>query len=96
MTFYFILGDLLNVLTTPGSSPQKLHDSINWIALQFTFVACGAMVANFLSQFFLNWASERIGVNLRERYFDALTRQEIGFFDIKKIGMYMASLHDVC
>ena len=94
LTFQFVLGDLLNVLTKTGVTVDELHNSVNWIAIQFTIIACGAMVANFMLQFFLNWASERIAVKLRESYFNALTAQEMAFFDIKKTGAIVNVLSD--
>ncbi|EFC45687.1 predicted protein [Naegleria gruberi] len=68
--------------------------SVSDIAIKFTIIAAASAVASFLSQFFLNLASERIGVSLRKAYFNALTRQEMGFFDIKKTGALTVALSE--
>ena len=71
-----------------------MKDGVSKYASYFAIIAAGAAVANFLKDFFLNWASERIGMNVRGAYFDALTRQEMGFFDIKKIGALTVTLSE--
>ncbi|KAG2385680.1 hypothetical protein C9374_003495 [Naegleria lovaniensis] len=99
LSFQFLIGDLINVFTpvrADGSlvPPQEMKDGVAKYASYFAIIAAGAAVANFLKDFFLNWASERIGMNVRGAYFDALTKQEMGFFDIKKIGALTVTLSE--
>ncbi|KAF0980793.1 hypothetical protein FDP41_013276 [Naegleria fowleri] len=94
LCFQFVLGDLINSIATYYNQPDKLRGDINWMAAQFALIALGATIANFMMQFFLNWASERIGANLKEGYFNALTEQEMAFFDIKKVGTLTIALSE--
>lgn len=94
LCFQFVLGDLINSLAKALADPNQLRNDVNWMAAQFAIIALGAVVANFMMQFFLNWASERIGQNIREGYFNALTAQEMAFFDIKKVGTLTVALSE--
>jgi ATP-binding cassette subfamily B (MDR/TAP) protein 1 len=47
-----------------------------------------------LANLFFNFASQRISVRLKQTYFDAVTAQEIGYFDIKKTGELINALSD--
>ena len=86
LCFQFILGDLINSLATIMSDSNALRDEVNSIAGKFAIVALGAVIANFMNQFFNTLASETISRTLRQKYFESLTAQEMAFFDIKKVG----------
>lgn len=91
------MGDLLNIFQPKNGvipTVQSMKDNIAIVATNFAIIAAAAAVASFLSQFFLNWASERMGVALRKAYFNALTSQEMGFFDIKKTGALTVALSE--
>ena len=93
------MGDLINVFSptrADGSTvtPEQQKAEIGVYASYFAIIAAAACIANFMSQFFLNWASERIGVAIRSAYFDSLTVQEMGFFDIKKVGALTITLSE--
>ncbi|EFC37137.1 abc transporter B family protein [Naegleria gruberi] len=99
ISFQFVMGDLINVFSptradgsTVTAAEQKAE--IGTYASYFAIIAAAACIANFMSQFFLNWASERIGVAIRSAYFDSLTVQEMGFFDIKKVGALTITLSE--
>ena len=93
------MGDLVNVFSPTKADGTAItvaeqKSLISTYAGQFAIIAAGSAIANFMSQFFLNWASERIGVALRGAYFDSLTTQEMGFFDIKKVGSLTITLSE--
>ncbi|KAF0973306.1 hypothetical protein FDP41_008513 [Naegleria fowleri] len=97
LSFQFVMGDLLNIFQPKNGvipTVQSMKDNIAIVATNFAIIAAAAAVASFLSQFFLNWASERMGVALRKAYFNALTSQEMGFFDIKKTGALTVALSE--
>ena len=76
------------------TSADDLRSGISNAASKLAIIAAASAVANFMSQFFLNWASERIGMKLREAYFNKLTSQEIGFFDLKHVGALTVALSE--
>jgi len=73
----------------PGYRIDRIvSEQAGWLAI----VAAGAGIANFLSQFLTNWANERLNVRVRRLYFSSIIKQEMGFFDIKKIGKLLSTL----
>ncbi|KAG2379269.1 hypothetical protein C9374_007408 [Naegleria lovaniensis] len=97
LVFQFIFGDLINIFQpVNGVMPtqDEMRNAISIISLKFTGVAIGGMVSSFMAQFFLSWASERIGISLRREYFNALTRQEVAFFDIKQTGALTVAMSE--
>lgn len=56
-------------------------DDVSRIALYFTFLAIGAMVASYLQSSMWMWAGNRQTSRLRLRYLHAVLRQDIGYFD---------------
>ena len=97
LIFQFIFGDLINIFQpVNGVMPSAtiMRNAISDVCLKFTGVAIGSMASSFVSQFFNGWASERIGISLRQAYFNELTRQEVAFFDIKKTGALTIALSE--
>ncbi|KAG2379229.1 hypothetical protein C9374_007368 [Naegleria lovaniensis] len=97
LIFEFVFGDLINIFQpVNGVMPtqDEMRNAISIISLKFTGVAIGGMVSSFMAQFFLSWASERIGISLRKEYFNALTRQEVAFFDIKQTGALTVAMSE--
>jgi ATP-binding cassette subfamily B (MDR/TAP) protein 1 len=53
-----------------------------------------AFVVNFISSSALQIAHDRIGNRLRNAYFSALVKQEIGFFDVTPSGKILTNITD--
>jgi ATP-binding cassette subfamily B (MDR/TAP) protein 1 len=48
----------------------------------------------FFENLFFGYASQRVGNRIKLAYFTAITRQEIGLFDIKKAGTFTNAISD--
>jgi ATP-binding cassette subfamily B (MDR/TAP) protein 1 len=51
-----------------------------------TIIAIVSAAVAFTSYFLFLFAGQRVANRIKRAYFDSLTRQEIGYFDIKKSG----------
>ncbi|EFC39126.1 abc transporter AbcB1 [Naegleria gruberi] len=96
LMFQFIMGDVITVFASTTMTTAEKKSQVSVYASEFAGIAAGAAVASLLSNFFLNYASERIGIALRTAYFDALTDQEMGYFDVKKVGAVTNTLYEDC
>jgi ATP-binding cassette subfamily B (MDR/TAP) protein 1 len=76
------------------ATSDQIRDVTNTMALNITYIAIASSVASFLSNFFFGFGSQRIGVKIRQHFFNQVTRQEIGYFDIKKSGSLAHALSD--
>ncbi|KAL9653070.1 hypothetical protein ABK040_006289 [Willaertia magna] len=87
----YIIGDLIDAFFAGSSSTSQdavaeAKHAVSQTAIKFTIITfCGA-AAFFLQHFFLQISNTRCGTALRKAYMSALTKQEMTFFDIKKIG----------
>ncbi|KAL0477837.1 ATP-binding cassette, subfamily B [Acrasis kona] len=100
---FFILGSIIS-----SASPSRNADgsfipfppgySISAIvstnAGYIAIIALAAGLSQFFSVFLMNLSNERISVRIKRLYFEAITRQEMGFFDAKKTGKLLASISD--
>eukprot|EP00761_Pharyngomonas_kirbyi_P013081 gb/GECH01013108.1/.p1 GENE.gb/GECH01013108.1/~~gb/GECH01013108.1/.p1 ORF type:complete len:702 (+),score=223.67 gb/GECH01013108.1/:1-2106(+) len=91
LLFYLVLGDIIDAAA--GTADQQ-REKFNESALQMFYIAIGAGAVNIISQFASLPATEIIKSNIRNRYMEALTRQEIGFFDANKTGGLISNLSE--
>ncbi|KAJ3306645.1 tRNA N6-adenosine threonylcarbamoyltransferase [Blyttiomyces sp. JEL0837] len=63
---------------------SKERDGVRFWAIMFVVISIGAFISNFLSISCIGIAGEKLTRRLREATFEALLRQEIGFFDEDK------------
>ncbi|KAG2373980.1 hypothetical protein C9374_011645 [Naegleria lovaniensis] len=82
----YILGDLIDDFLAANSNAAYRAEAINQVCIKLTIITFCGMAAFGLYHFFLQLSNHRIGTALRQAYMDALTRQEMSFFDIKKVG----------
>ncbi|CAD8206584.1 unnamed protein product [Paramecium octaurelia] len=77
-SFSIILGDMTDSFSEAGD--EMVHQAgLN--AIYFIIVACGTMLMSFIM--FATWmiTGENQSIEFRKRYFAAILRQEIGWFD---------------
>jgi ATP-binding cassette subfamily B (MDR/TAP) protein 1 len=89
LVFFWVMGNSFGDMAT--ATPAKIAEVTATMGLNITFIAIGAAVAGFMSSFCFGLASQRISNKIRQAYFDQVTRQEIGFFDIK-VRLYVNHL----
>jgi ABC-type multidrug transport system fused ATPase/permease subunit len=92
LLFFEVLGGLFSSFST--STGSTLTSQTNQAALYIFIIALVAMVLQFISHFIFNFMAQRIGNKIKSEYFSSVTRQEIGFFDIKKAGSIANTLSD--
>ncbi|KAJ3078378.1 ATP-binding cassette, sub-B (MDR TAP), member 4, partial [Quaeritorhiza haematococci] len=92
--FSLIFSSILAVFGNPDID-QMRRDAIFW-ALMFLVLAASAFVVNFLQVSLFSITGERLTKRLRDLSFQALMRQEIGFFDEERnsTGVLTARLAD--
>ncbi len=82
--FSLVFGSLTNSLAPPaigGKNPKIIDQSSNFSSY-FVYIGIGVAICNFISMgVFLN-VSEKVSGRIRKAYFDAVLRQEIGYFDL--------------
>ncbi|KAL7717532.1 ABC-type xenobiotic transporter [Entamoeba marina] len=71
---------------------DSVIDSVNTLALRLIYFALGNMVAGFLSSFCFFILSQRQGIKIRKLYFQALLRQDMGWYDFHESGELTARL----
>src|SRR4029453_7068827 len=67
---------------------------VNELALMLLALLAVEGVATVVRDYYFNLAAERVTARLRQRVFDHLLRQEIGFFDGQNVGALTGRLWD--
>jgi ABC-type multidrug transport system fused ATPase/permease subunit len=67
---------------------------VNELALMLLALLAAEGVATVVRDYYFNLAAERVTARLRQRVFDHLLRQEIGFFDGQNVGALTGRLWD--
>jgi ATP-binding cassette subfamily B (MDR/TAP) protein 1 len=75
------MGDLLDVLV---AADNEIQGKVLNFAQRFFIIAGVACALNLCKFFFLNVASDRIANKIRSSLFNSITKQEIGFFDVRR------------
>ncbi|CAG8451736.1 11792_t:CDS:10 [Diversispora eburnea] len=82
--FSIIFSSILNSFSK--TDVNELRRSSNLWALMFFILAVIAFIANFMQQYFFILSGEKLTKRLRSMTFEALLKQEIGFFDDENNG----------
>lgn len=80
-------------LIDEGVLAGHLH-RVNELALVLLALLLAESVATVVRDYYFNLAAERLAAGLRQRVFDRLLRQEIGFFDRLNVGEITTRLWD--
>jgi ATP-binding cassette subfamily B (MDR/TAP) protein 1 len=97
------MGDSFGDMSTAGPTEIAKVTATMGLNITYMFVlfnrthtasAIASGVSGFLASFFFAIGSQRLGNKLRQEFFNQVTRQEIGYFDIKKGGALIHSLSD--
>ena len=85
-----IFGNILDAFNDPD--PDKATRMINFLALCYLFVALQMFATSFTQTACISAAAGRQTKHIRERYFAALLRQDVGYFDRNDAGSLAASV----
>ena len=72
----------------------KFNTSVNELMKYMGILLAVAFAVNFVSGFCLTLAYDRVGNKIRNAYFKALVKQEIGYFDLTKTGTILKHVTD--
>lgn len=80
--FSIIFGDVTSDFTEdkPADQRRKLASET---ALKMFYVGLGTLAAAALSSFLWSYVGMQLNIRVRKMYFEAIVRQEMGWFDIK-------------
>lgn len=81
-------GDLIDAffLNAKTATVEQSKEAVAETAIKFTIMTFCGMAAFGIQHFCLQVAHARLGTAMREAFLTALVKQEMSFFDIKKIG----------
>jgi len=81
--FILVFGQLTNSLSppAPGETNPSILSQAGTYCAYFIYIGLGTFFCNGLSMTIFLFVSERISGRIRKAYFDALLKQEIGWFD---------------
>ena len=68
IVFYYVLGNSFGDIST--AIPEQIGQVTSMMALSITYIAIGAGVVSALASFFFTYGSQRIGITLRQEYFN--------------------------
>jgi ABC-type multidrug transport system fused ATPase/permease subunit len=68
IVFYYVLGNSFGDIAS--ATPEQIGQVTSMMALNITYIAIGAGVASALASFFFTYGSQRIGIVLRQEYFN--------------------------
>lgn len=72
--------------TCPSTGIVDIQAGITDAAIRFAIIGFGAWITMYLYVMLLIWAAERQTRRMREEFFRAIMRQEIGWFDTSDPG----------
>eukprot|EP01132_Coremiostelium_polycephalum_P006617 gene6617-8188_t len=81
--FSIIFGRILNSFS-PQDPEYDLLKEVSKLSLIFVYIGIGVMVCCYLEVSFWMMAGERQAIVCRKKYFEAILRQEIGWYDVTK------------
>lgn len=76
--FAIIFADFTDVF---GGTSNDFMKDVQTIALNFLYLAIGAMFASYLQSAMWMWAGHRQAARLREQYLASVLKQDMGYFD---------------
>jgi ATP-binding cassette subfamily B (MDR/TAP) protein 1 len=87
VVFNVLMGELIEAGTaSEATKKSKIHDLSIWMAI----IAAISCVVTYIGTGFMHFAFERVGVRLKSAYIDAVMKQEVAYFDIKRTGQIIA------
>lgn len=91
LLFYVIMGGIVDTLAET-TSVAKLEENIIYYSLLMFVVAGGSGLISFVKSVTLTPVSTRISNRLRQALFNAISHQEIGYFDKNNTGVLLGFL----
>jgi ATP-binding cassette subfamily B (MDR/TAP) protein 1 len=96
--FYLVLGNLIDALT-PGIgkwrlTPNQLQEAVSQQAIYLALIAIGSGLFQGFMQFANGMCADQIGNRIKSQYFRSVTKQEIGYFDLKKTGAFLNNMSE--
>ncbi|ENN73431.1 hypothetical protein HUJ04_004060 [Dendroctonus ponderosae] len=85
--FAILFGNILQVLQDIDSNPDYVRQETNKYCLYFVLAGVLSMCATFLQMYMFGRAGQKLTLRIRSRMFDALLKQEMGYFDRKENGV---------
>lgn len=92
LLLYLLFGDIMNVFFLPGATYDSINHDIIVISLKMLGVAVLSGIFSFIQTGLLVPTGERVSCRLRKRLFNAISHQEIGFFDKHQTGELLSRL----
>jgi len=87
--FSVILGEFMTILLT--KTGDELTQNINYMALGIFGLAIFSFTVNYLSNVLWMISGEKISAKIRDKYFQALQKQEAAFYDKHSTGSFTIS-----
>eukprot|EP01119_Soliformovum_irregulare_P012424 TRINITY_DN322_c0_g1_i4.p1 TRINITY_DN322_c0_g1~~TRINITY_DN322_c0_g1_i4.p1 ORF type:complete len:1246 (-),score=423.44 TRINITY_DN322_c0_g1_i4:17-3754(-) len=87
--FTIVMGDIMDSFNT---GPDAILDLISGYALYFVYLGIAAFVFTFAQNALYGHSSNRQINVIREKYFEAIVRQEVGWFDKQDSGALTARI----
>jgi ATP-binding cassette subfamily B (MDR/TAP) protein 1 len=99
----YIFGQITNAVTplrnSDGSSipfppGYSIPAQLAYYAQFIMVLGIGVALSQAVNYFFSSLASERVAKNIKQKYFERIMAQEMGFFDIVRAGKLMSSMSE--
>ena len=74
------IGETISALT------EGKFDEVNTYIWKFLVIIVVSAVCSFIRDFVFSYASERLGMSLRQKLYDSVIRKDISFFDDNRTG----------
>ena len=68
---------------TPTSTPESIKSAGTTTALYMLYIGIATFFLSFIGTFLWSWVGARLNIRLKKLYFNSLTGQELGWFDVK-------------
>jgi ABC-type multidrug transport system fused ATPase/permease subunit len=97
MPFMF-LGSMVNFLfpnfigQTITALTKGEYDKVNEYIWKFVVIIVATAIASFINNYIFAYASEALGMSLRQRLYDNVIRKDISFFDDNRTGDILSRL----
>ena len=79
--FALVYGMVANDFT-PTSTPESIKTAGTKTALYMLYIGIATFFLSFLGTFLWSWVGARLNIRLKKMYFNSLTSQELGWFDV--------------
>jgi ATP-binding cassette subfamily B (MDR/TAP) protein 1 len=88
-----LLGQMLTSMQSLASKPDELKNRIDILAIIFLCFGVGSLLFLYLGNFCWAISGEKTAKKIRDRYFRALLKQEIAYFDQNTSGTVSSTLN---